>query len=248
MFESRYFRWRWVVLMILSLGSAATVGAAEPPSPGLPLVQAAEPFANPFESMPEIADQLEADVPTVGQEAVRPACSRCGNTGACPRGCGGILGKMMHPKRELTRAHGHDSVPFGSSYHTIMQTQISRGEAARMMLYKYDFLPGQPDLSYRGRMQMQKLATLANRNDYPLVIEVDRDHPHLNQERLAAVVAELAMLPIVIPAERVVLGTPLAPGLAGVDAEIIYQNRLQLTAGGTSSGPSAGTTGAGTAR
>ena len=55
------------------------------------------------------------------------------------------------------------------------------------------------------------------------------DIPPLGGARRRAVLNELARYPFTVPAERVVVGRPIANGLRGEEAEIISTNRLNFT-------------------
>lgn len=131
----------------------------------------------------------------------------------------------------------HPDPVFGGSYYATMQAQISKGEAALMVLYHYDFEPGRAELNYRGRLQMHKNAQRMQRNDFPLVIEESRDNHELDIARYSHVISELASLSISIPPERVVIGRPTARGLDGLDAELVHENLLRQTIGGGASAP-----------
>ena len=128
--------------------------------------------------------------------------------------------------------------PFGTSYDATMQAQIAKGEAALMVLHHFDFVPCQGALNYRGRLQLQKIARRALHNPFPIIIEASRHDPDLDAARHAAVIAELAFVPV--PAERVVIGLSPARGLDGLDAELIHLNLLRLTGGGIGPAPTGG--------
>lgn len=120
--------------------------------------------------------------------------------------------------------------PFGSSYYALMHSQIAKGEASLMVLHHFDFVPCQGELNYRGRLQLQKIVRRAVQNPFPIIIEATRDDPHLDAARRAAVISELAFLPI--PEERVVIGLSPARAMDGLDAELVHQNLLRMTGSG----------------
>jgi hypothetical protein len=146
-----------------------------------------------------------------------------------------------------------EEVPFGAFLYAHGRTMVANGTAARMVLYDYDFVDGQPQLKPRGYDQLAKIAHLLAIGPAPLVIERTPCMPGLADARRQVVLDELAHhLPHPVPAERVVVGSPLAIGLAGLEAEIVYRNILyqtrimgSRTILGTSSGFGAGSTGQG---
>lgn len=133
----------------------------------------------------------------------------------------------------------HPEPAFGASYHAIMRAQVAKGEAARMVLYQYDFVRGQAALNYRGRLRLQKIARLAPQNPFPIIIEANRYDPELDAARQAQVVAELSWAPFPVPAERVVIGLSPERGLDGLDAVLIHQSLLNLSDVGGSAGQTA---------
>ena len=122
----------------------------------------------------------------------------------------------------------HPEPPFGGSYHSTMQAQIAKGEAALMVLHQFDFVPGEAALNYRGWLRLQRIAQLALRNPFPVIIEAGRHDQALGAARRASVVSELARMPCPVPPERVLVGQSPSRGLDGIDAEIIHENLLNL--------------------
>jgi hypothetical protein len=133
------------------------------------------------------------------------------------------------------------------------QTEVTNGEAARMVLYHYDFVEGSDQLKPRGKYQLAKITALLPLNFNPLIIEASPEAPALDEARRVAVVRELAVGPFPVPAERVVIGRPLSIPLEGADAERIYRNLLlntesggvRGTGGSVTTGPALGTTASG---
>jgi hypothetical protein len=132
---------------------------------------------------------------------------------------------------------GPDTTPLGQSVYQTMTNQIDAGVAARMILNDFDFEPNSANLNFRGREKLPQLAALALRYPYFITVERTNYDPALADWRRQAVVKELARLPIPIAADRVVVGTPLTPGLSGVEAQLLYQSLLNQTrSGGTNLG------------
>jgi hypothetical protein len=121
-----------------------------------------------------------------------------------------------------------EAPPLGESVYRNATTHVANGEAAAMVLYDFDFLPGREGLNVRGLDRLARIQTLLPRTFYPVVIERTPGCPQLAELRRLAVLNELARCSFVVPAERVVIGPPLANGLQGVEAEIIYGNQLRL--------------------
>jgi hypothetical protein len=126
---------------------------------------------------------------------------------------------------------------------------VANGDAARMVLYHYDFLDGHGGLNPRGKERLAQIARMLPKTFFPVVIEPGCD-PGVDQARRLAVLNELGQCPFPIPAERVVVGKPLAYPLSGAEAVFIYQNLLRQTqlqgvVGGFGGGSIGGTVGQG---
>jgi hypothetical protein len=127
--------------------------------------------------------------------------------------------------------------PLGSSVYAIANTQVANAEAASMVLYNFDFIENSEQLNLRGKDQIAKVTHLLTASPYPLVIERTPYAPGLDQARRVAVLNELGQAGVNVPVERVVIGQPIALGLRGPEAEIVYQNLLINTqSGGTRAG------------
>jgi hypothetical protein len=122
-----------------------------------------------------------------------------------------------------------EPVPFGASVHTIYRQHVENGEAARMVLYHYDFVDNTATLNTVGQDQVAKIAALAAQNGFPVIVERTPSNPKLAEARRLTVLKQLGQGGAIIPAERVVIGAPIANGLRGAEAEIIYQNLLSQT-------------------
>jgi hypothetical protein len=142
--------------------------------------------------------------------------------------------------------------PLGEAMYDNMRVQEANGEAARMVLYRYDFVTCGTDLNLRGHDQLVKIAALLSRNSFPLVIERTPENPALAEARRLVVLNELAHGPFPVPPERVVIGLPLANGLRGIESVLIYDNLLRQTqtegtqtgfGGGAAGGAGRGTAG-----
>lgn len=120
----------------------------------------------------------------------------------------------------------HLEPPFGAANRATMAAQVAKGEAALMVLHHYDFAAGGAQLNYRGQQRLLKIALRSQRNPFPIIIEGTRHDPQLDSDRYASVVSQLALLPVPIPAQRVVIAPSPARPMDGVDAEIVHQNLL----------------------
>jgi hypothetical protein len=139
--------------------------------------------------------------------------------------------------------------PLGHSVYAHYKTHVANGDAARMVLYRYDFLDGCGGLNPRGKERLAEIAAMLPKNFCPVVIEPGCE-PGLDQARRMAVLTELGQCPFPIPPQRVVVGKPLAYGMSGPEAAYIYQNLLLQTqrqgvVGGLGGGSIGGTVGQG---
>jgi hypothetical protein len=138
--------------------------------------------------------------------------------------------------------------PLGASVYATYGNHIANGIAARMVLYHYDFVDNTATLNTRGRDQVARIAALLAHTGPPVVIERTPSNPKLALARRLAVVNQLHQSGITLPAEWVVIGVPIANGLRGGEAEIIYQNLLSQTRErGLVTGAASGFVGAATA-
>jgi hypothetical protein len=118
-----------------------------------------------------------------------------------------------------------------------MNRQVVKGEAARMVLYHYDFVQGigegdlRTELNARGSRQLRKIARMMQYNAAPLVIEPS-SQPELDQERRAAVIEDLARLGADASSERVIIAYPEAIGMSGSEALDTYSNQRSNLQGG----------------
>jgi hypothetical protein len=125
-----------------------------------------------------------------------------------------------------------EAPPLGHFVYLHGKTEVANGEAARMVLYHYDFVEGGDELNPRGRYQLEKIAALLPQNFNPVIIEATPGAPGLDEARRVAVARELACGPFPVPAQRVVAGRPIAIPLQGQEAVIIYRNLLLNTESG----------------
>jgi hypothetical protein len=142
-----------------------------------------------------------------------------------------------------------EPVPFGQSVNACIRQHVGNGEAARMVLYQYDFVDGAPALNLHGMDQLAKIAALLGHNGFPIIIERTPCNPALAEARRLTVLLELGHGPAPVPPDRIVIGPPIASGLRGAEAEVIYQNLItQTRERGLVSGAGTGLIGAGTSQ
>ncbi len=128
--------------------------------------------------------------------------------------------------------------PLGTSMQAIMKIQRAHGEAARMVLYRYDFLPDDHHLNGRGKRQLSKIARMLGRTDFPLLIEPSPADLPLDEVRRWYLIDELAKTAFAVPDDRVIIGHSPTHGLDGIDAESIHQRLLNRSLLGPSGGGS----------
>ena len=132
--------------------------------------------------------------------------------------------------------------PLGTMLMGYQMTQIANGQAARMALYQYDFLPESDQLNSRGKVQLSRLAMWLTTNDFPVFVEPTSGNSELDELRRQRVWLELSTMCLSIPSERVQTGTPNVRGLDADDALLIDRNRLNLTETRGASGGIGGST------
>ncbi|WZP00661.1 hypothetical protein EP7_002310 [Isosphaeraceae bacterium EP7] len=119
--------------------------------------------------------------------------------------------------------------PLGSALHDHGRAMVANGAAARLTLFRYDFVDDTVELNARGRDQVFKLAAQLAASPFPLIIERTPENPGLAEARRASVLAALASSPYPAPIERVLVGQPMSRGISGIDAQIIGANALDRT-------------------
>ncbi len=134
--------------------------------------------------------------------------------------------------------------PLGSSLYAHGRTLVANGSAARMVFYHYDFVDGSAQLNVRGRDKLAKISQLLPATFFPVVIERTPATPGLDVQRRATVLAALSDSRFPIPPERLVIGPPIAHGLMGVEADVLFYNQLySLSQGGAGIGGFSGSQG-----
>ena len=160
-------------------------------------------------------------------------CSACNGHDGC--GCGrGLRGRIRHHHMYY---FGYDPEawvePFGTNTVSHLEKQVASGVAARMTLYAYDFDTSAAGktvkLNPRGWQQLAKCVDLANRSDFPIVIESSPYSKGDEPMRRQAVLDALRAMGSTVAADRVVVTQPVARGLSGDESMIIYDNLLQQT-------------------
>ena len=123
----------------------------------------------------------------------------------------------------------------GENLNIFWAIQIANGEAARMVLYHFDFAPGQPELTARGTRQLSKFADMLQQTPHTLILQPSREQTGLDELRRDHVLNALAMMDVHVPAERMIIRIPQTRGLDGIDAEAIQLKQLGLTSGSAGS-------------
>ena len=144
-------------------------------------------------------------------------------------------------KPHFHKSHGRGNratcePPLGFFMYAAVNTQIANGEAARMVLYHYDFIQANDQLNARGAARLNKIAQLLPQNPFPVVIQQSLENRVLDEARRRTVLRELAKKPFPVAEQRVVIGEPPARGLDGVDAEAIHENLLEQMKSGSTIG------------
>ncbi|MBI3467065.1 MAG: hypothetical protein HY000_28965 [Planctomycetes bacterium] len=244
-------------------GWKSRLGDQQPAKGSAPAGEAAD--AEPPEYSPEAGDVLTADLAEPLEDGSANFSSTVANSG--PSHVHGASGPVHchHPRRSCQRRRGHLNSwknhwnyhrkprlqekywgypeefcepPLGYFVNAHVATQLSNGEAARMVLFHYDFIDGGANLKPRGKRQLAKIAKLLT-NLHPIVIEASADAA-LDESRRQAVLSQLAETMSAVPDERVQVGFPLSRGLEGAEAVLIYERFYgQLSAGAPPGGAAA---------
>jgi hypothetical protein len=218
-------RWHWQMaagLLLTAAGGGVAV-AQEPPR--IDLVSDVEVLPTPRNPVPL--------APPVAPGMAQPA------EGTCMGGCSGWGGHGWFSWWPAWKEHVQHAFlgepkewqypPLGHWVYVGNRTQVSNGEAARMVLYNFDFCDGGDTLNVRGKDKLAQIAAMMCRNPYPLVIERTPYDIRLGEARRVAVLNELAQCGLPIPRERVVVAAPIANGLNSLEAPIIGSNLLRQT-------------------
>ena len=229
--------------MLLAAGAGMPTAAQE--FPGIPA---------PILTDSPIAPEAGAH-PAFGHEAAGPVPVEDGGPGHRH----GLLARWKDHHRR-TKLHLQESAlgfpvefhepSLGHFVYAHGRTQVANADAAQMVLYDYDFIPGTDQLSVRGHDRLARIASQMPATFFPLVIEWTPRLPGLDLLRRQSVLASLAAGPFPVPAERVVIGPAMARDLSGTDAELINQNLMiqtmtNGTLGGVGGGAIGGTSGQG---
>jgi hypothetical protein len=227
-------RRRWVAGLILGLGPAASSRAQDLP-PAIPEGTVLRPSA-PSVAAPALVrpDPIPVIVPPGGvrptwypapvdpiavkrhqawhvEHKARSRLWRC------------LQGKLWGYPEE------YEPRPLGASLYDHGLAMAANGAAARMTLYRFDFLPGSSELSPRGLDQLSKISAQLAVSPFPVIVERTPGEPALAESRRYAVLAQLARGPVPVMSDRVLVGVPSPVGLSGPDAQVIAGNGLGRT-------------------
>ena len=216
--------WRWIVVgVIIAVTSGRGVMAQN-----LSATPPAAPQPSPDVAMASPPPQAPA-APAVTSP---PTCS-CGDR----RGLSRWRWHRANCKRHLQEnfmgyAEEFNEWPLGYALYAHGTTQVANAQAARMVFYHYDFVDGTAQLNARGRDKLVKVGTYLPTNFSPVVVERTLKEPGLDESRRLTLVGMFGRGTFPIPAERVVIGPPIADGLSGIEENAIFGNQLQGIASG----------------
>jgi hypothetical protein len=146
-----------------------------------------------------------------------------------PCNCRGRRHKARCQAKFLGYPEEFNEWPLGWSLYAHNTTQTANGAAARMVFYHYDFEEGGARLNLRGRDKLAQVASWLPTSFAPVVVERSQNNDPLDQARRIALVDALAGGPFPVPAERVMIGRPVATGLSGLEAMAVYGNLYAQT-------------------
>lgn len=122
--------------------------------------------------------------------------------------------------------------PLGYYPYQHARTQVANAEAVRMTLYEYDFDQEKETLSARGEVQLEKIAMLAGKNFFPIVLTPTPNDPGLADRRREKLLQVLEASNFPIPPERIVVARPLTPGTYDYEPETILRVQNDGSIGG----------------
>lgn len=192
-----------------------------------------------------VALTVPGPAPTPVTPTPPPSCT-CGDR----RGLSRWRWHLHHCKRDcqekfLGYPEEFNEWPLGRAVYAHANTQVTNGNAARMVFYDYDFVSDGDQLNLRGQDKLTAIAARLPTNFFPIIIERTPQNPGLDQARRLAILNQLSSGSFPVPAERVVIGRPIANGMRGIDGLLVEQNRLgNILSGGSLIGT--GGVGAGT--
>ncbi len=228
----------WTILTsLLPSVAGLTVLAEEPPFERAPMVLPAPAESNkPAAEAPLEVLPAPSVAPSPQEEhSPQHQAKRGGESAASPQ-------STRRPPLDRGFPERLHPPALGSSIMRFQLLQIAQGQAARMALYQYDFLPDSPQLNPRGHHQLTRIAHWAGMNPFPIFVEPVRGCPELTELRRQAVWHQLSLVHGEFPIERVLVGCPVSRGLDAMDALSIDHNRNELTnSRGISAGGTEGT-------
>jgi hypothetical protein len=232
-------RWRWVAGLILGLTSVGSASAQGVPSvlplPELPPTPAstAAPIVETVPVVQRTPAVVEVPPGGVGPTWLPGPIDPVALERKHEPGFVRAKARSWHWRRLQGKFWGYpeeyEPRPLGASLYDHAKIMTANGAAARMVLYRYDFLEGSSELSPRGQDQLAKIAAQLAVSPFPMIVERTPSHPSLAESRRYAVLAALARGPCPVPSDRVLVGVPTPIGMSGADAYIISNNSLGRT-------------------
>lgn len=221
--------------------AAAASSAAGQTSPALPVIVNGSDTKAPAAKTP-----APAAVPTTGTCVIEPARASRSFWHGRESGPGPASVVTPAPSRSLNafwqtkRAEGvarrqakmwgypeeFEAPPFGASVHAPFEAMVANGTAASMVLYHFDFVDGSDMLNVMGRDRLHRIAGLMAQNDFPVIIERTPEAPALAESRRTTVLTLLAQEGLAVPMARVVIGAPIANGLAGFEGMRTFEYHI----------------------
>jgi hypothetical protein len=223
---------RWVIggSILLAAANGLIAVAEDPPAAGSNV----ETSENPFLAIPPAPASEPTSAPVESSQPSHLVQPYCPQTPAC-----GLFARFK--QRCQAKYWGYPEEfcepALGSMVMNYHITQIANGQAARMGLYQYDFLPGSSELNVRGKFELAKISMQVQTNTFPMFIEPTPASPELDELRRQSVWRELSTNKCPMPLERIIIGSPNIRGVGSGDSLVIDRNRLGLT---SSRGISAG--------
>ena len=173
------------------------------------------------------AQEIRPIAPTCDENVNGKMMHRAGVFGRVESWLGVKANPILHNRHWSYGNHSYQR-PFGSYTQYLLHTQQWNGVADRLVLYRYDFEDVRSaKLNFRGRYQLQKIASTAIPAGLPITIQPSGVSNTLDRQRQAEVSSRLKELGFEAEAFMVDIGHPQTPGLDGVEAQSIWMKQVR---------------------
>jgi hypothetical protein len=135
----------------------------------------------------------------------------------------------VHCDRCANIPPGVQPAPPGTYVNKFIHVQAAKAETDDFVLYKHMWFNGGTELGPLGRYQLDLITRRLPTVPFPVVIETSKDD-QLDSQRRGVIVALLRARGFTDP-DRVIVAYPIAEGLRGDEAVLVYNGLINLGAG-----------------